>query len=398
MLSSNVRAKREKIVAVADIGSGSVGVAVIAILPDGPARIISAVRGRLPFEERSVEATITGLAAQLSAAGEKALAAYRASPADGGASGATSPISGAYAVIRIPWTRSKTIRAMSKFPEERQVTDAMIAGVAKDAFATLNGTGEEDPDTANILESGVVRVELNGYPTARPKGKYAHTLGVSVLVSDCDPRVRKTVVDTMAGIFACPPPTLRSGTRALLTVLRESSTFPDDCLVVNMTSNATNLIVVTGGTAARHTRIPEGVRSIVKRIGGTGLPEETLTLIRMVAHDQCENETCRATSAAIARAEPELARIFGEAMGRIAATERLPNTLILAVQEDIAPWLSQFFSRIDFTQFTVTTQPFEAVMITHKDIADMITFSAGVTPDPGLSIAGALVNIESHND
>jgi len=391
MFSLRSTHKREKIVVVADIGSGSAGVAIIAISPDLPARVIVAERSRLPFEERSVEATIAGITAQLSSAGEKALAAYAAT------SGA-SPISAAYAVIRAPWTRSKTIRAMSKFPEEQQVTDTLITETARAAFAAPSESGEDEPDPANILETSIVRVELNGYPTARPKGKYAHTLGVSILVSDCDPRVRKNVVETVSRIFACPPPSLRSGTRALLSVLRESPAFPDDCLIVNMTSNATNLIVVTGGTAVRHTRIPEGVRSIVKRIGGTGLPEETLTLIRMVAHDQCEHEACKATSAAIARAEPELARIFGEAMGRIAATERLPNTLILAVQEDLAPWLSQFFSRIDFTQFTVTTQPFEAVMVTHKGISDMITVPAGMTPDPGLSVAGALVNIESRND
>lgn len=391
MRSLHVRAKRERIVAVADIGSGSAGVAVISVSPDGPARIISAERGRLPFEERGTDATITGLAAQLSAAGEKALAAYRES-------GATSPISSAYAVIRVPWTRSKTIRAMSTFPEEQEVTDAMIAEVAKAAFATPNETGEEELDAANILESSVVRVELNGYPTAHPVGKAAHTLGVSVLVSDCEPRVRASVLETMSRIFACPPATLHSGTRALLSVLRESPAFPDDCLIINMTSNATNLIVVTGGTAVRHTRIPEGVRSIVKRIGETGLPEETLTLIRMLARDQCETEACKAVSAAIARAEPDLARIFGEAMGRIAATERLPNTLVLAAQEDLAPWLAQFFSRIDFTQFTVTTQPFETMMITHKEITDMISTPAGITPDAGLSVAGALVNIESRDD
>ena len=37
-------------------------------------------------------------------------------------------------------------------------------------------------------------------------------------------------------------------------------------------------------------------------------------------------------------------------------------------------------------------------MITKKDIADMVTFSVGVTPDPGLAVAGALVNIESPDD
>ncbi len=390
MFDMHLGQAREKIIAVADVGSGSAGVAIVAV-SSGPARIIAAERSRLPFEERDVEATITGVSAQLSSAGEKALAAYAAS-------GATSPVSATYAVIRAPWTRSKTIHAISRFPEDIRIEDAMIGEVAKAAFATPNETGEEELDAANTLEASVVRVELNGYPTARPKDKYAHTLGVSVLVSDCDPRMRKNIVEVMSRIFMCPPPSLRSGTRAILGVLRESPAFPEDCLVVNMTTEATNLIVVIGGIAVRHTRIPEGVRSIVKRIGAGGLHEETLTLIRMVVRDQCESEACTATEAAIARAEPELARIFGEAMGRIAATERLPNTLILAAQEDLVPWLSQFFSRIDFTQFTVTTRPFKAGAITHKDLENLIVVSPGIAPDSGLSVAGALVNIELRDE
>jgi hypothetical protein len=273
----------------------------------------------------------------------------------------------------------------------------MMRKVAEAALAAPNEGGEDELDAANILEASVVRVELNGYPTVHPAGKLARTLGVSVLVSDCDASVRKNVVEVMSRIFLCPPPGLRSGTRALLGVLRESSASYDDCLVVNMTSEATDLIVVREGIAVRHTRIPEGVRSIVKRIGAGGLPEETLTLIRMVVRNQCESEACTAISAAIARAEPELARIFGEAMGKIALTERLPNMLVLAAQEDLVPWLSQFFSRIDFTQFTVTTRPFMAEAITHKNIESLITVPPGTLPDPGLCVAGALVNIELRN-
>jgi len=38
------------------------------------------------------------------------------------------------------------------------------------------------------------------------------------------------------------------------------------------------------------------------------------------------------------------------------------------------------------------------MMVTHKEITDMITAPPGITPDAGLSVAGALVNIESRND
>ena len=57
-----------------------------------------------------------------------------------------------------------------------------------------------------------------------------------------------------------------------------------------------------------------------------------------------------------------------------------------------------FLPYFHFPQFTPTTKPFEAAMITQEEIADMVTFSVGVTLDPGVLIAGALVNIESRHD
>ena len=81
-------------------------------------------------------------------------------------------------------------------------------------------------------------------------------------------------------------------------------------------------------------------------------------------------------------------------MGAIAGGRRLPNDLVLAVQPDLAPWLSQFFSRIDFTQFTKTAQPFEIQLLTPEKLNRLVAFDTGVLPDAAFAVGGALVNIE----
>jgi len=370
---------RERIVAVADIGSGSAGFAVLAVRSGKPASVIAAERIVLPIEERARSALIGGVADSLSHVGQRVLAA------------SAQNVPGArpesiYCVIRTPWTHSETGRARSHFDTDISVTSALIRKLAQDAIGTISGL-----DRSNFLEAGVVRVELNGYGTGKPEGKHAHA--ITALMSDCDPAMRAAAVTALERLLPHLPMTMRSGSRALFSVLREYFR-EKDYFVLDMASEATTMLAVRDGAPGPQSLIPEGVRSILKRISPAGMADETLNLMRMMAREQCEDAACDALNASIARVEPELVRVFGEAMVASASPQRLPNHLVLMVQPDLAPWLTRFFSRIDFAQFTQTTQTFNVETPTPETLAAWIVPRSGVLFDCGLAVAGALVNIE----
>src|SRR3989344_1128179 len=375
----------ERVFAVADIGSGSGGVCILATSGQGPARLLAAERCVLSFEERTLEATISGISAKLSEAAEKALAFATKDST-------MRAVSEVYAIVRGPWTHSKAIRATSKLPKDTRIDGAMIGGLAKEALAE-----DTEFDRANIMEASVVRVELNGYATAQPEGKQAHTISVSVLLSELDPRVRAGISETLSRAFSAPPPTLRSGLRALISTLRESSALPKDCVIVDMTSEATHIVAVRKGVPAETAVVAEGKRSILKRIAGDKMPEEVLALMKMLEDDKCEPAACEAIKAAIAHVEPELVRVFGETIGKLAAKRRVPKPPIIAAHADLLPWLSRFFSRIDFTQFTVTMQPFIPKAIGQEYVTDLIDVPSSLSVDLGLLLAASLVNIEQRS-
>ena len=377
-----------KTVAVADIGGGSAGVAIVSIPKSGPSRVESLARSILPIESRSPEARAALVMGLLKEASEKAVASYAKN-----ANATSSPqFEGAYAIIRAPWIRTKTARAESVLKEETLVSSAMISKLATEALQS-----DTDLDHARILEASIVRVKLNGYPTARPERKYAHQIDASMLLSECHPWIRFSVEETLRKTFSCRAPALRSGTRAIMTVLRESGILTKDSLVVNMTSGATNLITVRKGVVSEVEHVLEGSWTIVQRIAGSKMPEEVFSLIRLWAEDRCEREACASIQKSMAEVEPELVKIFGEAFSKMATIRRLPNTLILLVPEDLEEWLAKFFSRIDFSQFTLTTQPFTTNVSTMKTLSNMLSYREGVVPDPGLAVASALVNIEAHS-
>lgn len=380
MFGLHARSAKGDLVAVVDIGSGSAGVGLVS-LASGTAELVASARASLPFEERSKDAMVTGIAAQISAAGKSALAQYVQA-------GEPQSISKVYAILRAPWTNSKTTMSSGAFPEDTRITEQLIGQLAQEALGK-----EQEIDRKNLLEASVVRVLLNGYPCAKPIGMRAKEIDVSALLSDCDPEMRAAAQTAIEGLFPAAQIVWRSGVRALLEVVGKRAEHSQSYLIVDMEGEGTSLVSVRKGIMAGYALVPEGVRTILKKIS-SGLPEETLSTMRMIARDQCEGEACDSLNAAIARVEPDLARIFGEIMGKQATTRRFPSDLVLVAHPDIAPWLSRFFARIDFTQFTLTAQPFSVEVLTPEDLSQWVSVIPGNKTDIGLLIGGALVNIE----
>lgn len=363
-----------KIAAVADIASASAGVAIFEA--GAQPKILAIAREDLPPEDRTKDALRSGIAQALSTAGEKALAEFSKKNAG-------EKISLCYCVVGAPWTRSFAGAARSRFEKATPITGAMIAGLAKDALAR-----QKDVDRASLLEANVVRVLLNGYPTGEPEGKKAEAIDLFTLASDCDAGVKSAAAETTAKLFPGAQVVWRSSARAVLAAAKKIET-ADTCLVVEVGMEATDLISVRKGVLENRVLIEQGIREFLSAFGKGKPAQETMSLVAMLEKDQCETEACEALRTSMAKAEPELVHLFGEALAKLSSPRKLPDDLFLVAPPELSPWLSRFFARIDFTQFTATARPFSVSAFSSAARADPEIFA-----DSGLSIACDLVNSE----
>ena len=378
--------KKEKIVAAADIGSGHAGCALIEIRRGEIPAILASARLALPFEERTPEQTKSGVLSLLKDVCEKAAESH----AEISARQKLPPISASYAILQAPWSRSEIASAGLAFETDGRIIGKMIEGLARQALET-----EDKLNHRNLFEAGLVRVDLNGYPTMKPVGKDAHTVSVSTLVSECEPETRAQITDTLQNAFPAAKPNLRSRARILSSALREARPQSRDYVIIDMENDATNCAVMRDGLASEHILVPEGTRTILKRIS-TGMPEETLSLMRMISRGACNTPSCDKLNSSLALAEPEIVRLFGDALGRIAGKLRLPNELLLITEPELSEWLSALFSRIDFSQFTVTTKEFTPSVLASESLRGSVSGSGGAI-DSGLALAAIFVNAEEQS-
>lgn len=374
---------RDKAVTVVDVGSGSVSAAIVLVPAEGPCRVLAHAHSALSFDSRSTEQAIAMISDEIRDAASRAQEMYTKN-------GHSVPIADAYAVVHGPWVRSRTLTTSARFEADMLIDDSMVSGMARQALAD----GGTTPSAA-LMEASVIRVSLNGYATDEPAGKYAHEIDVSIIASECEPAARANIQASIEQAFPHARLQWRSSVRAALTVTRHMRELLIDCLIVEMGMDSTDLIAVHNGAVTEERTVPEGARAILSRVAGSQPPETTLSLLRMLSRDVCEGDTCIALQKAVATAEPELAKVFGEAISALATQRRVGNELVLVAHPDLVDWFAHFFGRIDFSQFTITTLPFSVYALSSVDMNSWIDDGVGI--DSSLAAGISLVNIEARN-
>lgn len=366
--------------AVVDVGPGGAAVAIVSLPHTGASEILALSSSPLAFEPRTPAQAKSVIAAQISEAAERANKLYAATSH-------RTPITGATVVLHAPWAHSETMAAKQHFDREVRLTDTHVENLAREALAHNKAV-----DTARLLEAAVIRISVNGYPTPDPSGMHARSLDVVSLASDVDPTIRSTIEGAVHRSFPVAEVTWRSATRALIGVA-EATRLGSDFMFIDISAENTHIASFSQG-ALTQLVIPEGARSILARAAAGKPADEVLGYIRMIARDACSSEACEAVRQALASSEPDLVRIFGEAMAKIATERRAPNELLLSAYPDLEEWLVAFFSRIDFAQFTVTSLPMSVYTPTTLDIDSLVVGAHAYDP---ITIGAALVNIENRS-
>lgn len=377
MLNIGLKFRQESI-AIVDIAPGVARAALVSVHPDG-VRVHAQTYSLISIEEEASEHSIGALGDRLDDVCKRLveIAAQK---------GVRGHVKTVYVMVHSPWTHSMTVRKRRDYETETKITDAHISTIAKEMLGEVKGVNMN-----SMMEAAVIRTWLNGYPVVRPEGRSAHSLVVSAIVSDIDEAVRKNTEAALHRAFSSSSIEWRSAARTLQVTLGDLYHEDENYLAVDMGMDSTHVISVRDGFPIGERLIPQGLRTILMRVDQKRAAEETLGLIRMLSRDACEGSACESIQKAMALSEPELAKIFGESFAGLAAQRRLANTLVLSANPDVLDWMRQFFTRLDFTQFTATTLPFTVApydpLMQKRVLSDEALH-------PQIAFAAALVNTE----
>ena len=271
--------------AVVDVGSGSVGVAIVASEPKQSApeiiwshRELTNIKDieSLQAASKDITTAIINAFLELGSKGGKALRKY-----DPKAS-----ITDIQVTISAPWsyTISKTVSFEDK--ETFKVTTTLFEDLEttakKEIQAVLDSNEVMKKLGLQVVAESTRNVTANGYLINEPNDQMVTTLSLSHIDAVCEERMITVIEDAKEKVF--PRADLRINTFAntfynTLTHLNPEST--EICLV-DITAEATELGIVRDSTLQYVTHIPYGTHTLAREISGLcGIPKsEALAYIR----------------------------------------------------------------------------------------------------------------------
>ncbi len=369
---------------ILDIGSGSVASAIAEIgHGDTPTTVIAARRESLKLTENSRPDPKT-LLPGIAEAVKSALTSFSENH-----SKTLKKITEIHVVLHSPWATSSANGATRQFTTEQVIKDADISALAKEAV------GSASPLPGNIFARAVVRTEVNGYPTTKPEGKRGMSLRVIALQSAAEESTISVIKDAVSAIVPGRETTFHAATRSFLTILQPLARSIPHYTFVDVTSELSEVFVVREGVLAGMHTADVGWRTLIRALADKyhTTPDDALSRLRMVREETGTGSSCEDVMASLGELATAIATSYGTAFTAVSTEERLPATMILSVPPDVAQWFTDFFARIDFSQFSVTEHPFSVQLLMARHLAERVQPAPGVTIDAGIASSAAFVHI-----
>lgn len=385
--------KKEKLIAVFDIGSDSVGGALVNMPSDN---------NRLPIIINSVRTEITSrsdfditifLKDMLSALGTTATSLYSKK------AGAPSEI---VCVLASPWYLSETrVIKLSKeksFIFTKRLADELIAKEIQglnDLYKIKYGNLKSIP---TLIEQHTMAVSLNGYPTSSPLGKKCKFFEMNMVISLMPQLCLEKIEEVLSKTFHHIPVSFSSFTFATYLAVRDKYITPDSYLLLDISGEITDVGIVTKGVLKAVLSFPFGKKTFFKYMC-TKLDIElrdAKELFRLYSQDDLSSEFKQKVIPLFESIENSWGEAFTECINTLPRTLILPSTIFLTADNDIKKWFTNALLKNKHLQSRASELKNMVISLDGPEFLNMCDVKSG-TCDPFLMIEAIAIMRKTNN-
>ena len=372
--------KKEKIVAIFDIGSGSVGGAIVRVPLTGNSipTIIKSVRTELkPY--RNFNSYMKDMVSIL---GTTVNSLYNKKM------GAPDEI---VCVLASPWYLSET-RAIKMSKEKSFVfTKNLPSELIKKEILNLGELHKEKysklGSSLEMIEHYTMSVSLNGYPTLEPLGKKCKSFEMDMIISlspkECLDKIRETLSKTFHHIDV----SFSSFTLDTYLAVRDKYIAHDSYLLIDISGEITDVGIVIKGVLKSVISFPFGKKTFFNLIC-TKLDIEQRDaeeFFKLYNDNTLSDEFKNKIIPILKTIEDSWSESFMEGISTLPHTLMIPNTVFLTADNDIKKWFAEVLCKGEFFKTMTSQHPCIVTTLDGPEFLNMCDNKNGVC-DPFLMI------------
>ncbi len=369
--------KKEKIVAIFDIGSGSVGGAIVRIPTGGKGVpfIMKSVRNDIRFREKFNFNIFVG--DMVSALSQSANSLYDKKV------GAPDEI---VCVLASPWYLSETrVIKMSKEKPftftKRLATELIqkeISGLTE-SYKTKYGDLDSTPE---MIEQHTMAVSLNGYVVADPLSKKCNFVEMNMIISLSPRLCLNKIRETLSKTFHHINVSFSSFTVATYLAVRDKYIIPDSYLLLDISGEITDVGIVTKGILKSVLSFPFGKKTFFSYMC-TKLDIELRDaeeLFKLYSANSLSEEYRKKVEPLFKSIENSWGEAFKQCIITLPRTLILPNTIFLTADNDIMNWFANALRNEEHIQSATTDHKCEVVTLDGPEFLSMCDTKGACDP------------------
>lgn len=331
---------REKVVAIFDIGSGSVGGALVRIFPpvDGVQKaptIISQSRVDIAFQdELDFETFFVDMQKSLYQSANDIYNAKMGAPEE------------IICVLASPWFIGETRELHIEKPEPFYITssiiDELVSTELKNLSEIYKQKYEDIEGTSVLIESKIFQSRLNGYKTEDPIGKKAKTLDIHLFVSISPEICLTRIKNTLVKVFHHTPISFSTFLTSIYTGARERFEDNDAYFLIDIRGELTDIAIVSDDVLISTISFPMGKYGIIRAFREFGLPvEQAKSLISLHANNMLDNKSKSSIAPTIQEVQKSWSVMFEKSLALLPRTIAVPSMIFLITDIDTALWFRE---------------------------------------------------------
>jgi len=383
MLFSLSRSKKEKIIGIIDIGSASVGGALVSLQKNGKPNIIYSVRENMVFQnDLNFERFTLSMLKTLENVLKQMKKSTKVSP------------SGFFYLLSSSWGVSATkmikIEKTKPFIITQQTLEKLIKKEI-DITSIIAKHKKMMEEGHEIIDFKNIQIKLNGYETATPYNKNAKIIEMALFVSVGSKKIIKSIKEKVFHVFRSNSVLLSSFLLVAFSTIRDIFTDKKDFILLDITGEVTDVAIIKNNVLVNTASFPLGKNFLIRRIVSNlnTIPEEAISLLNMYQSDS-GNDTMRTKlNQVFLSAEKKWLLSFTKAVSGLTDSSSVPSSVFFTADTEVAKWFKTVIEKEEFAQFALAGKSFDVRFLDEKILSKFCSFSPNVHKDSFI-ILGAI--------
>lgn len=379
--------KESELALIFDIGSSSVGGALIEMQKEGNPKIIKVFREPIIFEEkievdRFLYLTIKALevvASRICMMGVK------------------KP-SKIFCVLSSPWYASQTriikFEKNTPFLFNSKLADDLIQKEIKffeeEHLAKFGDTN----DRARMIEFKNMKTMLNGYVTPMPFNKKAKKLEMTIFVSMSGEQILQKIENVIFRHFHSKDIKFSSFSLVSFVVARDMFALQEDFLLVDIAGEMTDISLIKKDILIDSISYPLGRNFIIRKVAENlnCTLGEAKSIFSVFKDGHMEKSILKKFEPFINKLKIEWLSGFQKSIISLSNDISVPSTIFITVDQDLADFFSEIIKTEQLNQYTLTESKFKIIFLDAKAFLGTVAFSDEVERDPFITIESIYIN------